>query len=77
LPRRAILLEACHECLLIELPVSMCSHWDSTGNPFVDQLISPLGRLDEFGWLRVSDDPGIGFEPDIGSLAGEIVKVSA
>ncbi len=51
--------------------------WDSTGNPFVDQLISPLGRLDEFGWLQVSDDPGIGFEPDIDSLRGEIAKASA
>lgn len=50
--------------------------WDSTGNPWVDQIMPSGQGLDADGRLTVSDAPGIGFDPDLGALKGDIsVKV--
>ena len=46
--------------------------WDSTGNPWVDQLISPRDVLVEGGRMKVPEGPGIGFAPDFDALSGEI-----
>lgn len=46
--------------------------WDSTGNPWVDQIIPPGRGLDADGRLAVPDGPGIGFDPDIASLSGDV-----
>jgi L-alanine-DL-glutamate epimerase-like enolase superfamily enzyme len=46
--------------------------WDSSGNPWIDQLIRPEQRLNDDGTFDVPDGPGIGFEPDVDSLDGSI-----
>jgi D-arabinonate dehydratase/D-galactarolactone cycloisomerase len=46
--------------------------WDSTGNPWVDQLISPVELIDDNGQVTISDEPGIGFDPDLSTLKGDI-----
>jgi D-arabinonate dehydratase/D-galactarolactone cycloisomerase len=51
--------------------------WDSSGNPWVDQLMRPIERLGQDGSLEVPDGPGIGFEPDLDALQGTIRLVSA
>jgi L-alanine-DL-glutamate epimerase-like enolase superfamily enzyme len=46
--------------------------WDSTGNPWVDQIVSPKDLIDENGQVLVNDGPGIGFTVDVSSLSGSI-----
>jgi D-arabinonate dehydratase/D-galactarolactone cycloisomerase len=46
--------------------------WDSSGNPWVEQFLHAEDVLDEDGNLPVPGGPGIGFDPDIASLEGDI-----
>lgn len=46
--------------------------WDSTRNPWVDQILDPRALLGPDGTMAVPSGPGIGFNPDIESLAGDI-----
>jgi L-alanine-DL-glutamate epimerase-like enolase superfamily enzyme len=46
--------------------------WDSTGNPWVDQIVSPKDVIDENGQVTVSDAPGIGFATDVDTLTGSV-----
>jgi L-alanine-DL-glutamate epimerase-like enolase superfamily enzyme len=50
--------------------------WDSSGNPWVDQIIRAADHLDG-GWLTVPTGPGIGFEPDLDALKGDVEMESA
>jgi D-arabinonate dehydratase/D-galactarolactone cycloisomerase len=51
--------------------------WDSSGNPWVDQLLRAAERLNDDGTLDVPDGPGIGFEPDLDTLQGTVQLASA
>jgi D-arabinonate dehydratase len=50
--------------------------WDSTGNPWMDQLIAAEKSLNDDGSFDVPEGPGIGFEPDLERLAGTIERVT-
>jgi L-alanine-DL-glutamate epimerase-like enolase superfamily enzyme len=50
--------------------------WDSSGNPWVEQLVSPRDWIDENGTVATPEGPGIGFDPNFEALNGEIELIS-
>jgi D-galactarolactone cycloisomerase len=65
------LLTSCH--FVASLDNGFLVEWDSSGNPWADQIMRPADHLNpEDGSLSVPTGPGIGFEPALESLTGEI-----
>ena len=64
------LLTSCH--FVASLDNGFLVEWDSTGNPWTDQIMRPEEKLNSDGTLTVPKGPGIGFEPSLDSLSGEI-----
>lgn len=50
--------------------------WDSSGNPWMDQLIRAADALNEDGTFTVPDAPGIGFDPQLEGLEGTIDRLT-
>ena len=46
--------------------------WDSSGNPWVDQILKASDVLDSNGMMTIPSTPGIGFEPDFDTLTGTV-----
>jgi len=49
--------------------------WDSSGNPWIDQIFSPAELIGDDAMIAVPTGPGIGFDPDFETLQGEVSKV--
>ena len=58
--------------LVASLDNGFLVEWDATGNPFVDPFFDPTKQLDRDGWMEVPSGVGIGFTPEMGSLAGVV-----
>jgi L-alanine-DL-glutamate epimerase-like enolase superfamily enzyme len=67
------LLTSCH--FVASLDNGFLVEWDSTGNPWADQILRPEGMLHADGTLDVPDGPGIGFTPSLNELTGSISEV--
>jgi D-galactarolactone cycloisomerase len=48
--------------------------WDSTGNPWVDQIIRPEDWIGDDGMIAIPTSPGIGFSPNLDTLEGNIER---
>jgi L-alanine-DL-glutamate epimerase-like enolase superfamily enzyme len=54
--------------LVASLDNGFLVEWDATGNPFVDDFLSPEDVLSD-GWLTLPPESGIGFTPTVESFA--------
>jgi len=63
-------MTSCH--FVASLDNGFLVEWDSSGNPWADQLIRPEEALNPDGTLDVPHGPGIGFSPELESLKGDI-----
>jgi L-alanine-DL-glutamate epimerase-like enolase superfamily enzyme len=69
------LMTSCH--FVASLDNGFLVEWDSSRNPWADQLIRPENALNPDGTLDVPQGPGIGFSPDFESLKGDIRSTHA
>lgn len=64
------LMTSCH--FVASLDNGFLVEWDSSGNPWADQIIRAEEALNPDGTLNVPSVPGIGFAPQMEQLQGDI-----